>query len=61
MPAYKFECPTHGEQERFKCKTGQLEIPCIQKDCEEVATREPKPHRISFSCDGGYDSGFQSK
>ena len=61
MPAYIFKCPEHGEQERFNCKSGQLEIPCENKKCGEIATRESKPHRISFSCDGGYDSGFQSK
>lgn len=61
MPAYIFNCPTHGEQERFKCSLGQLEIHCITKECKELATREEKPHKISFSCEGGYDSGFQSK
>ena len=59
MPAYKFTCPTHGEQERFQCKVGQLSIKCNK--CEELATREPKPHRMSFSIDGAYDSGFKSK
>jgi hypothetical protein len=61
MPAYIYTCPKHGDQERFKCEVGQTEIECYHKDCEEVATRELKPHRVSFSCDGGYDSGFQSK
>lgn len=61
MPAYVFKCPKHGTQERFKAKLGQLEIPCKHRDCNEIATREPRPHRVSFSCDGGYDSGFQSK
>jgi len=61
MPAYKFDCPTHGEQERFKCALGQLEIPCVHKECGDTATREPKPHRVSFSCEGGYDSGFKGK
>lgn len=61
MPAYKFNCSTHGEQERFKCSSGQREIPCINKDCDKIAVRDETPHRMSFSCDGGYDSGFQSK
>lgn len=61
MPAYIFNCPDHGEQERFQCKVGQLEIPCENKECDEVAKREPKPHRSSFSCEGGCDSGFKGK
>ena len=61
MPAYIFNCPEHGEQERFRCSTGQLEIECINKKCYDIATREPKPHRMSFSCDGGHDSTFKSK
>lgn len=61
MPAYIFTCPEHAEQERFKCSSGQLSIECINKDCDELATRKEKPHKMSFSIDGGYDSGFQSK
>lgn len=61
MPAYIFTCEKHGEQERFKCSSGQIEIPCINKDCKELAVRELKPHRVSFTCEGGYDSSFQRK
>lgn len=61
MPAYIFNCKIHGEQERFQCKVGQLDIACENKECKEVATRESKPHRMSFSCEGGCDSYFKGK
>jgi len=61
MPAYKFNCKVHGDQERFKCKSGQLEIACEDKGCDLIAVREERPHRMSFSCDGGCDSGFKGK